>query len=213
MVSDAQIQRAVLAGRARDRSITVTQTGLAGVAPAAGSFETAAKKRTAVRRVMAAPETIQVRSPFRGGDRAIAPPPPDRMARGRLVPPDPMIIKADKGWITRAVDDRCYYQREAAGSERRRSRGGLGLSGASVVASAADVTDISIRIRKALHRSWLLDEETVTVIADGGAVHLSGTVHSPHEWRVASQAALAAPGVTSVTNDIAIFRWADGRSR
>jgi osmotically-inducible protein OsmY len=45
----------------------------------------------------------------------------------------------------------------------------------------------------------------VTVRAEGGHVRLTGTVHSPHHREVAWAAAWAAPGATSVENDIAIL--------
>ncbi|MEG8222927.1 MULTISPECIES: BON domain-containing protein [Sphingobium] len=56
----------------------------------------------------------------------------------------------------------------------------------------------------ALHRSWFFDPKTITVSAQEGNVVLSGTVHSPHDRRVAAATAWAAPGVTDVRNDIII---------
>jgi osmotically-inducible protein OsmY len=68
-----------------------------------------------------------------------------------------------------------------------------------------DVSDITDKIRVALRRSWLLDDRNVTVRADGSHIYLTGTVGSPHERQVAGATAWAAPGATSVTNDLAIL--------
>ena len=59
-------------------------------------------------------------------------------------------------------------------------------------------------IMHALHRSWFFDPSTIAVTVDNGKVHLTGTVHSPHDRQVAAATAWAEPGVIAVTNDIAI---------
>ena len=79
-----------------------------------------------------------------------------------------------------------------------------GLSNQLIVTPADQCADITRKIRDALHRSCLLDDENVTVRADGGHIHLIGTVGSAYERRIAWATAWAAPGATGVTNDLAI---------
>jgi osmotically-inducible protein OsmY len=56
----------------------------------------------------------------------------------------------------------------------------------------------------ALHRTWF-DPKTVTVTTEGGKVRLTGTVHSWRDREMAESTAWAAPGATTVENDIAII--------
>ena len=97
-----------------------------------------------------------------------------------------------------------HYQKQAAEQAIARLHGVIGISNHLLVKPVVDVTEISDRIRLALRRSWLLDDAMVTVRADGGRVHLTGTVRSPHDRQLAWETAWAAPGATSVENDIAI---------
>ena len=55
----------------------------------------------------------------------------------------------------------------------------------------------------ALDRSWF-DPATITVTAHGGKVKLTGTVESWYERDEAGSTAWAAPGTTSVENDIVV---------
>jgi osmotically-inducible protein OsmY len=55
----------------------------------------------------------------------------------------------------------------------------------------------------ALHRSWF-DPETIAVSIHGGEVTLSGSVDSWYGRDVAATTAWAAPGTTSVKNDIRV---------
>jgi osmotically-inducible protein OsmY len=53
----------------------------------------------------------------------------------------------------------------------------------------------------ALHRSWF-DPKTMNVSVQGGNVRLTATVREWNERDVAGSTAWAAPGTTSVENDI-----------
>ena len=59
-------------------------------------------------------------------------------------------------------------------------------------------------MRQALYRSWMSDEH-IKVSATGGKVHLTGNVESWHDRELAAATVWAAPGTTSVSNDI----WVD----
>ena len=216
MPFDTQLQQAVLAELGWDPSVVASHIGVtanAGVVTLTGHVETFAEKYAAeaaasrVRGVKAVAENIQVELPFdrARGDDDIAAAALERLVWDTSVPPDTITVKVEQGWITLSGQVAWYYQKEAAEQDVRRLHGVVGVSNHVVVKSSVDVSDISHKIRSALNRSWLPDDQTVTVRADGGKIHLTGTVRSPHDRHLAWATAWAAPGATSVENDIAIF--------
>jgi osmotically-inducible protein OsmY len=96
-----------------------------------------------------------------------------------------------------------HYQKDDAGWDITGLLGVVSVSNQITIKQRADAANISENIRKALHRSWL-DPRTVAVTADGGKVRLTGSVNNWHDRQVAADTAWAAPGATSVVNDIAI---------
>jgi osmotically-inducible protein OsmY len=157
--------------------------------------------------VKAVAEEIKVELPFERirGDDDIAAAAIERLAWDTSVPPDAITVKVEQGWLTLSGQVRWYYQKQAAEQAIARLHGVCGISNQLLVKPTVDVAGIDDKIRHALRRSWLPDDETVTVRAEGGHVRLTGTVHSPHHREVAWAAAWAAPGATSVENDIAIL--------
>jgi osmotically-inducible protein OsmY len=216
MPLDKQLQQAVLAELGWDPSVTAAHIGVtanAGVVALTGHVETFAEKYAAetaarrVRGVKGVAEEIQVELPFERtrGDDDIAAAAIERLAWDTSVPTDAITVKVEQGWVTLTGSVTWHYQKEAAAQDVARLHGVVGLSNQVVVTPAVNVSDITDKIRIALHRSWLLDDENVTVRADGGHIHLTGTVGSPHERQVAWATAWAAPGATSVTNDLTIL--------
>jgi osmotically-inducible protein OsmY len=65
--------------------------------------------------------------------------------------------------------------------------------------------DIRQSIMDAFKRSAELDASTITVVADGDTVTLSGKVHSGYERRIAERAAWAAPGVNRLEDNIMVI--------
>lgn len=59
-------------------------------------------------------------------------------------------------------------------------------------------------IQHALQRSWFFDEDNIHVSAEGGKVHLTGTVDSWVDRQTAASTAWAAPATTSVENDVRV---------
>jgi osmotically-inducible protein OsmY len=220
MPLDKQLQQAVMAELDWDPSVVAAHIGVTangGVVTLTGHVETFMEKYAAetaarrVRGVRAVAEEIQVELPFERtrGDAEIAAASVERLAWDTSVPADMVAVKVEQGWVTLTGQVTWFYQKEAAGQDIARLHGVTGLSNQIVVTSTVDVSHISKKIRYALNRSWLLDDENIIVRAEGGHVHLTGTVSSPHDRQMAWAAAWAAPGTTSVKNDIAIFQRVD----
>jgi osmotically-inducible protein OsmY len=195
-------------------SVTAAHIGVIakdGVITLSGHVENYAEKHAAetavgrVKGVKAVAEELEVRLPFdtTRGDDAIAAAAIDRLAWDVSVPRDAVRVKVEKGWVTLTGQVGWHYQREAAEQDVRRLFGVIGVSNQTTVKPRPDASNISDNIVDALHRTWF-DPKTVTVTTDGGKVRLTGTVHSWRDREMAESTAWAAPGATTVENDIAI---------
>lgn len=69
----------------------------------------------------------------------------------------------------------------------------------------ASVTDMTTGIAAAFARNAELYDDGINITTDGSHVTLSGTVATWSEYEMAEDIAWMSPGVTSVTNDIAVL--------
>jgi osmotically-inducible protein OsmY len=216
MSNDAMLKQSVLDELKWEPSVTAAHIGVIakdGVITLSGHVENYAEKHAAetavgrVKGVKAVAEELEVRLPFdtKRGDDAIAAAAIDRLAWDVSVPRDAVKVKVEKGWVTLTGQVGWHYQREAAEQDIRRLFGVVGVSNQTTVKPRPDASNISDDIMHALHRSWFLDPKTVTVTTQGGKVRLTGTVHSWRDREMAESTAWAAPGATTVENDIAII--------
>jgi len=214
MSDDKQLKQAVLDELNWEPSVNAAHIGVtakAGVVTLIGHVEGYPEKFAAenaarrVKNVKAVAEEIEVRLPFSGkrGDEEIAEAAVNSLKWDSAVPTDSVKAKVEKGWITLTGEVDWHYQQEAAAIGVRGLRGVLGITNEITIKLRPNPVNIRDNIMVALHRSWL-DPETITVTAQDGKVKLGGTVESWYGRDVASSTAWAAPGTTSVENNITV---------
>lgn len=215
MFKDTQIRNDVLAVLAWEPKIDAAQVGVTakdGVVALTGHVDSYAQKASAtaaawrVRGVTAVAEEIDVRLPFemQRTDEEIAAAAVDRLAWDVSFPKDAIKVEIEKGWITLSGEVIWNYQKVAAEDSVRVLLGVAGVSNHITIKPQVDTSNVGDAIMVALHRSWFFDPRTIFVSADHGKIKLTGTVSSWHDRQVAAATAWAAPGATSVVNEIAV---------
>jgi osmotically-inducible protein OsmY len=216
MSHDNELKSAVLAELKWEPSVEASHIGVTakdGVVTLMGHVGSFVEKYAAesavgrVKGVKAVAEEIEVRLPFsiKHDDEAIATAAVNRLAWNSSVPKDAVKVKVEKGWMTLSGTVEWNYQKTSAVQDVRWLSGVVGVSNDIKIKPRANAANISDDINHALHRSWFFDEpQTVFVSADGGKVKLTGTVDSWFDRQTAADTAWAAPGATSVENDIRV---------
>jgi len=118
------------------------------------------------------------------------------------IPTSALEVKVENGWVTLTGEVSSHYQKQTAGKDVARL---FGVSDDISIKSRLTLLNVSDNFKRALHRSWLFNPETITVIAEGGSILLTGIVHSPHDREVAAAATWAALGTTAVENEITVI--------
>lgn len=214
MNNDHQLKQDVLAELAWEPSISADHIGVTardGVVTLSGHVTSYWQKMAAetaagrVKGVKALAEEIEVRLPLhiKHGDDEIATAALNRMNWDVSVPYDAVKVKVEKGHVTLTGTVDQYYQKDAAAWDIRPLTGVTGVTNQIMVKSNPNTKTIGEDIRHALHRSWMFDEN-IKVSATGGKVHLTGNVDNWHDRELAAATAWAAPGTTSVSNDIMV---------
>lgn len=215
MTHDSQLQKAVLAELNWDPRVPAGHIGVSassGIVTLTGHTETYAEKHAAetaagrVKGVKGVSEEIEVRLQHgaKRGDDEIAAAIVNRFSWDVSVPADGIVPTVEKGWVTLTGEVTWHFEREAAEQDVRRLAGVVGVVNKITVKPRVNVENVSDDITHALHRSWLFDPKLVTVTADGGTVHLTGTVPTWKDRRTAEATAWASPGAVMVDNRIAV---------
>ena len=215
MLQDQALQQAVIAELGWEPSIVASHIGVTaddGVITLSGHVDSFVQKHAAedaarrVKGVRAVAEEIEVRLAFdaRRGDDDIAAAAVNRLAWDMSVPREAVKVRVESGWVTLTGTVEWHYQKVAAAQAVRSLMGVTGVSDQIVLRPRVSAGGISDSIMHALHRSWFFDPNTIKVSATGGDIRLTGTVSSWHDRQVAAQTAWAAPGATSVVNDLTV---------
>jgi osmotically-inducible protein OsmY len=128
----------------------------------------------------------------------------DRLAWNSFIPKDSITVKVERRWVTLTGRVNAWYQKEAAARDIGSLKGIVGITDNIVIRSIVNTTTLGDDIYKALDRAPFFNSTDVFVSADLGDVTLIGSVTSSYERELAETIAWAAPGVTTVENDIAI---------
>lgn len=214
-MSDSQLKQAVLDELEWEPSVNAAHIGVTakdGVVTLTGHVESYTEKSAAenatrrLKDVKAVAEEIKVHLPIdvQHGDEEIASAAVNRLAWDSTIPKDSVKAKVEKGWVTLTGEVEWHYQQKAASNDIRGLWGVTGVSNQITIKPRPNTSQIKDKIMVALDRSWF-DRATINVTAQGGKVTLTGQVNSWHELDQASSTAWAAPGTTSVDNEIAVI--------
>ena len=121
-----------------------------------------------------------------------------------LVPHHEIDVRVSDGWVRLSGTVDWNYQRTAAGDAVRFLTGVKGITNRITVRPRVLVPDIKARIEAALRRNADVEAHRISVLLRDSTVTLRGHVQSLAERAAAESAAWAAPGVTTVTNELTI---------
>ena len=215
MNNDHKLKTDVLAELAWEPSVSADHIGVTakdGVVTLTGHVNTYWQKHAAetaagrVQGVKALVEEIEIRLPMHAkrADDEIATAALNHLSWDSSIPKDAVKVKVEKGYVTLTGQVDWHYQQELAASMIRSLGGVTGVANQLSIKLRPNTATISNDIMHALHRSWYFDNNNIKVSAEGGKVHLTGTVDSWIDRQTAASTAWAAPGTTSVENDIRV---------
>ncbi len=215
MNTDHKLKTDVLAELAWEPSVSADHIGVTakdGVVTLTGHVDSYWQKHAAetaagrVQGVKALAEEIEIRLPihFKRSDDEIASAAVSRLSWDISIPKNAVMVKVEKGFVTLTGEVDWHYQLDSAASMIRSLGGVTGVSNQLSIKVRPNTESISDDIMHALHRSWFFDENNIHVTAKGGKIHLTGTVDTWSDRQTAGSTAWAAPGTTSVENDIRV---------
>jgi osmotically-inducible protein OsmY len=120
-----------------------------------------------------------------------------------LVPKGAITVNAEDGRIVMSGNVHHYYEQQAAEHVIRHLRGISDFTDLVTVSQDPAVA-VSAGIADSLTRNAAVDADMINVTDRGGNVTLSGTVRSYAEKEEAKRAALMAPGVVSVDDQLVV---------
>lgn len=163
--------------------------------------ERAAKKVTGVRGIA---EDIQIGvSPvFRKNDTEIAESVLNALKWHSAVPEEKVKVKVEDGIVTLEGEVEWEYQRSSAKDSVDHLLGVRNVVNNISVKPKVSVADIKNKISAAFHRTATIDADRISVEVIGNKVILEGKVRSYAEKEDAMDAAWAAPGITTVENNL-----------
>jgi osmotically-inducible protein OsmY len=215
MNDDHKLKNDVLAELAWEPSVVADDIGVTaknGVVTLTGHVSTYWQKHAAetaagrVQGLKALAEEIEIRLPFHAkrADDEIAAAALNHLSWDTSMPKDAVKVKVEKGYVTLTGQVDWHYQKELAASMIRSLTGVIGVANQLSIKLRPNASTISDDIMHALHRSWFFDDNNIKVSADGGNIHLTGTVDNWTDRQTAASTAWAAPGTMSVKNDIRV---------
>jgi osmotically-inducible protein OsmY len=182
-----------------------------GVVTLTGTVDTFEKKRVAERAaqrvagVRAVAEEIEVRLFDRAKkDPEIASAVLDALRWHASVPDQRLKVVVEDGIVRLDGSVDWQYQRQAAEDAVRPLASVRGIVNRIQIQPSVKPADVRDAIERAFERHARIDASRVQVVAAGGKVTLSGSVHDWSERDEAERAAWSAPGVTAVEDHLVV---------
>ncbi len=216
MKTDSELHQDVLDELTWDSRLDGREIGVAaadGVVTLTGCVPSYADKITAERAVArvvgvkAVANDLQVKIPsaFMHSDTEIAHAIVNAFTWDIQVPRDTIKPSVADGWVTLDGEVEWAFQRDAAARAVRYLAGVRGVTNdIKVIPKHVSPADVTRSIRQALERRADRAANRITVDTTEGVVTLSGSVPSYGDRRAAEGAALSAPGVKEVRDELAV---------
>ncbi|MBC8136642.1 MAG: BON domain-containing protein [Fibrella sp.] len=185
-------------------SSTVTLTGQVAHYVEKAAAESAAKGVYGVKAV-ANDITVEIPGTSTRTDQDIAQAAVNALKWDFEIPKDAIKVVVKNGWVTLEGMVDWQYQKDAAKRCVQYLMGVSAVNNAIVVKPKVNTTDVKSRIEESFRRNADVDARRISVSASGGTVTLSGNVSSWSERSEAVTAAWAAPGVSSVNDQLAVM--------
>ncbi|HEX9095844.1 MAG TPA: BON domain-containing protein [Candidatus Dormibacteraeota bacterium] len=215
MKTDKDLQSDVMAELRWDPAVDAADIGVSverGAVTLGGHVKSYAEKIAAERAakrvfgIKAVADEIEVRVPGTAlrDDSAIAEAVADALSWNAMVPTDSVKAVVSNGWVTFEGEVEWPYQRAAAERAVREIKWIRGISNRVTVRPRVTPRDVEKKILQAFHRSADVDARGIRIETTGGTVILRGQVRSWSEVEAAKRAAWAAPGVSTVINELVV---------
>ena len=157
---------------------------------------------------MAIAEELKVNLPafYERTDADIAQTALSALAWNIAVPQDRAKVVVENSWVTLSGQVDWYFQKMAAEHAVQHLMGVKGVTNAISLKPGKTATAAEIKgsIESAFKRHARLEAQNLTVTVHDGKATLQGKAHSWEEKEAARQSALAAPGISSVENNIVV---------
>jgi osmotically-inducible protein OsmY len=216
--TDSEIKTDVLSELEYEPSIKVTDIGvlvkdgtvtLNGFATSYGDKMDAVRAAKGVAGVRAIADDIEVKLPdsMQRTDGEIAATVASHIELSWAGPAKNIQVTVRDGWITLEGRVQWGYQKEAAANAVRYLSGVKGISNSITIKPRVTAAGVETAIQSAFERNALVDAKKIHVETSGNKVTLRGYVRNHVEGGEAERIAWAAPGVSSVDNEL-IVEWA-----